>query len=318
MTYRSISTLIILFYSVILLGQQKVVRTDWTEYFKKIGVAEKLYQDKEYLKSAEAYSNAFLFNNQGFSTGHRYQAACAWAMAGKIDSAILNLKKECEKGFYDYDKLTNEKALSVLHGHKDWAEIKNTIKQNQIAENKKLGKYKDIKPRLEEILVLDQMYRTNYMETWQKFGDKSPEMISLGQKMIKQDQANLKYVSEILDKYGWISYDTIGFKAHQTLFLVIQHADSTTQEKYLPLLKQAVKDNRAFAHDLALLEDRVLIKRGSKQIYGSQIQCDSTGKNCWILPIEDEINVDKRRAEVGLQPLAEYVKTWNIEYKKPG
>jgi len=318
MTYRSISTLIILFYSVILLGQQKVVRTDWTEYFKKIGVAEKLYQDKEYLKSAEAYSNAFLFNNQGFSTGHRYQAACAWAMAGKIDSAILNLKKECEKGFYDYDKLTNEKALSVLHGHKDWAEIKNTIKQNQIAENKKLGKYKDIKPRLEEILVLDQMYRTNYMETWQKFGDKSPEMISLGQKMIKQDQTNLKYVSEILDKYGWISYDTIGFKAHQTLFLVIQHADSTTQEKYLPLLKQAVKDNRAFAHDLALLEDRVLIKRGSKQIYGSQIQCDSTGKNCWILPIEDEINVDKRRAEVGLQPLAEYVKTWNIEYKKPG
>ena len=136
--------------------------------------------------------------------------------------------------------------------------------------------------------------------------------------MIKQDQANLKYVSKILDKYGWISYDTIGFKAHQTLFLVIQHADSTTQEKYLPLLKQAVKDNRAFAHDLALLEDRVLIKRGSKQIYGSQIQCDSTGKKCWILPIEDEINVDKRRAEVGLQPLAEYVKTWNIEYKKPG
>ena len=318
MTPHTISTLIILFYSVILLGQQKVVRTDWTEYFKKISVAEKLYQDKEYLKSAEAYSDAFLFNNQGFSTGHRYQAACAWAMAGKVDSAILNLKKEIEVGFYDYDKLTNEKALSVLHGHKDWAEIKNTIKQNQIAENKKLGKYKDIKPRLEEILVLDQMYRTNYMETWQKFGDKSPEMISLGQKMIKQDQANLKYVSEILDKYGWISYDTIGFKAHQTLFLVIQHADSTTQEKYLPLLKQAVKDNRAFAHDLALLEDRVLIKRGSKQIYGSQIQCDSTGKKCWILPIEDEINVDKRRAEVGLQPLAEYVKTWNIEYKKPG
>jgi hypothetical protein len=41
------------------------------------------------------------------------------------------------------------------------------------------------------------------------------------------------------------------------LFLVIQHSDSTTQEKYLPLLKQAVKDNRAFGHDLALLEDRV-------------------------------------------------------------
>jgi hypothetical protein len=293
-------------------------RTEWAGYFKKIEIADSLYHDKEYLRSAQAYSDAFLFNNQGFSTGHRYQAACAWAMAGKLDSAILNLKKELEVGFYDYDKLKNEKAFSMLHGRKDWPEIKNTVKQNQLAENKKLGKYKDIKPRLEKILVLDQMYRANYMQTWQKFGDKSPEMMSLGQEMLKQDQANLKYVSEILDKYGWISYDTIGFKANQTLFLVIQHSDSTTQEKYLPLLKQAVKDNRAFGHDLALLEDRVLIKRGSKQIYGSQIQCDSTGKNCWILPIEDEINVDKRRAEVGLQPLAEYVKTWNIEYKKPG
>ena len=318
MTSRKISTMIILFYSVILLGQQKVVRVDWTEYIKRIDAAGKFYQDKEYLKSAEAYSDAFLFNNQAFLIGHRYQAACAWAMAGKIDSAILNLKKELEVGFYDYDKLKNEKALSGLHGHKDWSEIKNTVKQNQLAENKRLGKYKEIKPRLEKILVLDQMYRANYMETWQKFGDKSLEMMSLGQKMLKQDQANLKYVSEILDKYGWISYDTIGFKANQTLFLVIQHSDSTTQEKYLPLLKQAVKENRAFGHDLALLEDRVLIKRGRKQIYGSQIQCDSTGKNCWILPIEDEINVDKRRAEVGLQPLAEYVKTWNIEYKKPG
>lgn len=314
---RTISTLIILFYSVIILGQQKIKRVDWTEYFKKIETADKLYQDKEYLKSADAYSDAFLFNNQGFSTGHRYQAACAWAKAGNVDSAILNLKKEIEVGFYDYDKLKNEKALSVLHGHKDWPAIKNTVKQNQLAENKKLGKYKDIKPRLEKILVLDQMYRTKYMETWQKFGNKSPEMMSLGPKMLKQDQANLKYVSEILDKYGWISYDTIGFKANQTLFLVIQHSDSTTQERYLPLLKQAVKDNKAFGHDLALLEDRVLIKRGNKQIYGSQIQCDSTGKNCWVLPIEDEINVDKRRAEVGLQPLAEYIKTWNIEYKKP-
>jgi hypothetical protein len=318
MVPRTISTLIILLSPLIDFGQQKIIRTDWTEYFKKIEIADSLYHHKEYLRSAQAYSDAFLFNNQGFSTGHRYQAACAWAMAGKADSAILNLKKEFEVGFYDYDKLKNEKALYGLHGHKDWSKIKNAVKQNQLAENKKLGKYKDIKPRLEKILVLDQMYRANYMETWQKFGDKSPEMVSLGQKMLKQDQANLKYVSEILDKYGWISYDTIGFKANQTLFLVIQHSDSTTQEKYLPLLKQAVKDNRAFAHDLALLEDRVLIKRGSKQIYGSQIQCDSAGKNCWILPIEDEINVDKRRADVGLQPLAEYVKTWNIEYKKPG
>ena len=134
--------------------------------------------------------------------------------------------------------------------------------------------------------------------------------------MIEQDSSDLQYVSSIIDKYGWISYDTIGFKANQALFLVIQHSDSATQEKYLPVLTEAVKENKAFRHQQALLEDRVLIKRGKKQLYGSQIECDSTGKNCWILPIEDERNVDKRRAEAGLSPLAEYVKTWNIVYKR--
>jgi hypothetical protein len=33
----------------------------------------------------------------------------------------------------------------------------------------------------------------------------------------------------------------------------------------------------------------------------------------FLLPV-----VDKRRAKFELQPLAEFVKFWNIEYKKPG
>src|SRR4030095_3967706 len=145
------------------------------------------------------------------------------------------------------------------------------------------------------------------MQIWKKYGYQSPEMKEVQKKMTEQDSSDLQYVTSVIDKYGWISYDSIGYKANQALFLVIQHSDSATQEKYLPVLREAVKENKAFGHQLALLEDRVLIKRGKKQLYGSQIQCDSMGKNCWVLPIEDERNVDKRRAEVGLPPLAEYV-----------
>ena len=212
--------------------------------------------------------------------------------------------------------MVNEKAFEILHNSREWEEIKGKVQRNLEAENKKSGKYADIKNQLEEILELDQKYRTSYMEIWKKYGDRSPEMKEVQKKMIEQDSSDLQYVSSIIDKYGWISYDTIGFKANQALFLVIQHSDSATQEKYLPVLTEAVKENKAFRHQQALLEDRVLIKRGKKQLYGSQIECDSTGKNCWILPIEDERNVDKRRAEAGLSPLAEYVKTWNIVYKR--
>jgi len=70
---------------------------------------------------------------------------------------------------------------------------------------------------------------------------------------------------------------------------------------------------------LALLEDRVAIKHGRKQIYGSQITTDDSGS--FLAPLEDPEHVDGRRAEAGLPPLAEYLRrfnmTWNPEaYKK--
>lgn len=67
------------------------------------------------------------------------------------------------------------------------------------------------------------------------------------------DAKNLKYVSNLLDRYGWISYNSIGIEGSNTLFMVIQHADSITQEKYLPLMRNAVKQNKALANQLAML-----------------------------------------------------------------
>ena len=318
MTLRTYITFICLLFSSDDFGQQKVTTIDWTEYINQIQKADSFYKINDYRNSAKAYSEAFEFNNQAFLAGHKYQAACAWAMAGQKDSAIKNLKQDVEVlKFYNYDKLVNEEAFEILHSSREWEEIKKKVKGNWDRENKKSGKYAGIKSKLEEILELDQKFRTSYMQLWKKYGYQSLEMIEVQKKMNEQDSSDLQYVSNIIDKYGWISYDTIGFKANQALFLVIQHSDSATQEKYLPILREAVKENKAFGHQLALLEDRVLIKKGKKQLYGSQIQCDSTGNNCWILPIEDERNVDKRRANLGLQPLAEYVMTWNIVYKKP-
>ncbi len=41
-----------------------------------------------------------------------------------------------------------------------------------------------------------------------------------------------------------------------------------------------------------------------------------TGKNEFF-PIEDEANVNKRRAAVGLEPLEEYAKHFGIDYVLP-
>jgi hypothetical protein len=119
-------------------------------------------------------------------------------------------------------------------------------------------------------------------------------------------------VCEILDQYGWLGPDKIGAAGNQTLFLVIQHSETPIQQKYLPMMREAVKNKNAKGSSLALLEDRVALREGRKQIYGSQLSTDNATGITTLLPLEDPDHVDERRASVGLQPLADYIKKWKL------
>ena len=133
-----------------------------------------------------------------------------------------------------------------------------------------------------------------------KHGYESKEMKDLWKTINKNDSANLIQVTDILEKYGWLGADAVGEQGNATIFLVIQHADQKTQEKYLPMMRQAVKNGKAKGSQLALLKDRVAIRQGKKQIYGSQISRDQQTGKYFIAPIEDEPNVNKRRAPLDL------------------
>jgi len=69
---------------------------------------------------------------------------------------------------------------------------------------------------------------------------------------------------------------------------------------------------------LALLEDRVLVREGNAQIYGTQLKRNQETGALELEPITDEANVDKRRAEMGMESLADYLKRFDLEYTPPG
>jgi hypothetical protein len=127
------------------------------------------------------------------------------------------------------------------------------------------------------------------------------------------DRENMVRLAEIIKRYGWPGVRFAGASGSQNAFLVLQHADSESQHKYLPLLRDAVDKNDALGDELALLEDRVRVNDGLPQLYGSQAK--PNGSSMELYPIEDELNVDKRRAAIGLQPLADYAKMLGITYK---
>jgi tetratricopeptide (TPR) repeat protein len=289
-------------------GQQKVL--DWTEYFAMVRKADSLYTLGDYSQALRQYSLAFQYNSGGYSVGDKYKVARAWGRVGNKDSAIFALRQEIKLGYSKLNELRKEPAFIRLHGEKEWEQLLEAVAYNE----QQLGKYKRIKDRLAEVFVLDQKYRNKFQSVIDSFGFNSREMKHLQRKMKKADAKNLKYVSNLIDKFGWISYDSIGVEGSNVLFMVIQHADSITQEKYLPLMQNAVKQNKALANQLAMLEDRVLLRRGLKQIYGTQVFWDDVAKKWLLSPIEDEKDVDKRRAQVGLQPIRDYLKYFGIDY----
>jgi hypothetical protein len=79
-------------------------------------------------------------------------------------------------------------------------------------------------------------------------------------------------------------------------------------------MRAAVKRGNAQPSNLALLEDRVALAEGRHQIYGSQVSAGATPEENYVRPLADPDHVDERRAAVGLEPLAEYVKFWNMNW----
>lgn len=138
-----------------------------------------------------------------------------------------------------------------------------------------------------------------------------PELVNNPWEMQEIDHRNMKRLEEIIQEHGWPGKSLVGEKAAVAAFLILQHAEPEMREKYFPLLKEAAAKGEARPQDAAMMEDRILLHQGKKQIYGTQIS------NKEPYPIEDEENVDARRASVGLGPMAEYLRYFGLTYKPP-
>lgn len=162
--------------------------------------------------------------------------------------------------------------------------------------------------QLELIAIEDQTLRLLLPVVGEKFGNGSDEENFIWSLIHKQDSICLNSTLEILNQYGWLGKSRVGDKANLALWLVIQHADLEQQEKFLPLLKESVKDGESEGWHQAFLEDRILMYKKMNQIYGSQAFWDQSTSKMKIYPIDDLKNVNKRRAQLGLETIEEYAK----------
>lgn len=156
----------------------------------------------------------------------------------------------------------------------------------------------------------------------EKKGEILEEIYSLDQNMrlieneidAKIDRQNLIKVISLIEKCGMPTTKQISAKQMNTIWLVLQHADNENRKKYFKILKKSAKNGDLSEGQIAIMQDRILMMDGKPQIYGSQIVENKETRKWEIYNLKNSKLVDKRRAKVGLSPLDEYVKKWNIEF----
>jgi hypothetical protein len=156
--------------------------------------------------------------------------------------------------------------------------------------------YDSLRTVLEKMVDRDQSIRRVLVDS---IGIDSPNAGPFINEMMNIDADNQKSIRLILNRYGWIEQSKIGTKAAEAFFYSIQHSDTTLMIKWFPEFKRLADIGEADKVECAMMEDRLLMWKGEKQIYGTQATVFRDDKKVAIWPIEDSKNVNERRKKIG-------------------
>lgn len=160
-------------------------------------------------------------------------------------------------------------------------------------------KYKVIIDEINEMHKVDQEMRSRYMK----------DDVDMD---VNVDVENTKRAKEIVEEIGYPTISKVGREASYNFWILVQHADHDKEfQKYCLGLMREIPKEDVEQSNIAYLEDRIRLGEGRPLLYGTQYRIDKDTDEMIILPIEDEENVDKRRVEVGLPPLNEYIEMSN-------
>jgi hypothetical protein len=148
-------------------------------------------------------------------------------------------------------------------------------------------------------LVLEQLYDSDQGVRRKLASASGEEFGKVIEEMQKVDSVNRHQITMILKDYGWLPKSKIGEKASDAIFFAVQHAGLELMKTYLPQLKKRARKKEARKIHAAMMEDRVLMYEGKRQLYGTQATSLGPGNKTFIWPILKPENVNKRRKKAG-------------------
>ena len=260
--------------------------TSQDDYWDLIFHADSLFDARLYEEARQMYDLAFS-DDRYILPSQLSTTANKMASIGNNQAALVYLRHRIamEKDFYEAPSITSH------------AELKDTFEVRSRQWNYDLA----LKETLENIIERDQYDRM----LWSHAVKNNPGDIErnelLARRALMTDSLNLVLVDEILSQHGFPLKEQVGDFGNQATWLVFQHADLDFQKRFLPQLEAAVSHGDIAPLYLALLRDRIDVREGRPQRYGTQI--DEKGN---LAPLLDASRVNQWRQEVGLPSIEQF------------
>lgn len=156
--------------------------------------------------------------------------------------------------------------------------------------------------------IRQQMVELTKAVTTENRTDLIDSLISTSEQVERIDAENMAIVDSLLQNG---LPQGLSAQSYKTIWIVIDHSTLEKQVQYLPLIEKMSTAGLIAPDEYAILFDRVAMKQNRPQRYGSQSvqfgRPDAMQLHIW--PVENPIQLDSLRSEVGMSPIAEYLKT---------
>jgi hypothetical protein len=181
-------------------------------------------------------------------------------------------------------------------------------------------KLPELAKEIKKMRDIDQKNRIKWSGMIRKGKDDTEKFKAFTKEVIAADRRHTARMREIVNQFGWPTYDLVGKGPSNSAWLIVQHADRNPlfQARCLPLLEEAVKNQQANPRNYAYLYDRVQVSQGRKQRYATQSSTNNGLTEGQFYPLEDEFNVQKNREAMGVtRSVKEYANSMGFDYTIP-
>lgn len=161
----------------------------------------------------------------------------------------------------------------------------------------------------------DQKFRTESMTLMNKLNSTGANdvpsslidsLMLLQEQILAIDKENQILVASILKKG---LPEGLSSQSYKTIWLIVDHAGLKFQKKHLPIMEEAAQKELVSVGDFAVLKDRIRMREGKPQRYGTQSYTVTVDGQqvIYIWPVEDARMLNELRNEIGAGDIETYI-----------